>query len=87
MKGAACREYLNVKHIKTKLPYKFWEFRIFSNIKPKGTEMSKPSDRFSESAPIANEKPAGGYIPPTNLKPVPERPAPTADQFGGFKRN
>jgi hypothetical protein len=26
----------------------------------------------------------GGYRPPTNLKPVPERPAPTKDDFGGY---
>jgi hypothetical protein len=59
-----------------------------NRFQPKGTAMSsKPTDKFSQSAPIANSKPAGGYIPPTNLKPVPERPAPTADQFGGFKRN
>jgi hypothetical protein len=48
---------------------------------------SKPTDRFSQTVKIENTKPAGGYIPPTNVKPVPERPAPTADQFGGFKRN
>ena len=48
---------------------------------------SKPTDRFSETVKIENTKPAGGEQTPTNLKPVPERPAPTADQFGGFKRN
>jgi hypothetical protein len=30
---------------------------------------SKPTDRFSESAPIANERPAGGEVRP---KPAPE---------------
>jgi hypothetical protein len=49
--------------------------------------MSKPTDRFSESIKIENQKPAGGYIPPTNLKPVPEKPAPTPADYGGFKRN
>jgi hypothetical protein len=45
-----------------------------------------PSDRFSESAPIANQKPAGGEVKPTNLRPAPERPAPKAEDFGGYKR-
>ena len=48
---------------------------------------TSPTDKFSQTAPIENTKPAGGEIRPTNLRPAPERPAPTADQFGGFKRN
>jgi hypothetical protein len=32
------------------------------------------TDKFSKSAPIENPRPAGGYVPPTNLKPVPGRP-------------
>jgi hypothetical protein len=50
--------------------------------------MSKTTDRFNDSSQkIENTKPAGREISPSNVKPVPERPAPTADQFGGFKRN
>jgi hypothetical protein len=48
---------------------------------------TKPSDRFNEwNQEIANKRPAGGYIPPTNLKPIPERPRPTKDDFGGYER-
>ena len=49
--------------------------------------MTKPTDRFSETAPIENTKPAGGEAKPTNLKPIPNRPAPKPDDFGGYKRN
>jgi hypothetical protein len=45
-----------------------------------------PTDKFSQSAPIANPQPAGGEVKPTNPRPAPERPAPTADNFGGYKR-
>jgi hypothetical protein len=48
---------------------------------------TSPTDKFSQTAPIENTKPAGGEIRPV-LRPVPvERPAPISDQFGGFKRN
>ena len=49
--------------------------------------MSTPTDKFSQMAPIENTKPAGGYVPPSNLKPVPPKPAPTAADYGDFKRN
>jgi hypothetical protein len=45
-----------------------------------------PTDKFSQSAPIANPQPAGGEVKSTNLKPAPERPAPKPDDFGGYKR-
>jgi hypothetical protein len=40
--------------------------------------MSKPTDRFSPSIPIANERPAGGEVRPGNYpKPTaPERQLP-----------
>jgi hypothetical protein len=40
--------------------------------------MSKPTDRFSPSIPIANPKPAGGPVKPGNYpKPAPERQLPS----------
>jgi hypothetical protein len=49
---------------------------------------TKPIDRFNGSDQTTeNTKPAGGEIRPTNLKPIPERAAPKADDFGGYKRN
>jgi hypothetical protein len=33
--------------------------------------MSKPSDRFSESVPIANPRPAGGPVKPATERPLP----------------
>jgi hypothetical protein len=48
---------------------------------------TSPTDKFSQTAPIENTKPAGGEIRPTNLKPATPRPAPKADDFGGYKHN
>jgi hypothetical protein len=47
----------------------------------------KPSDRSMNSVPTENSRPHGGEQTPTNLKSVPERPAPTKDQFDGYGRN
>jgi hypothetical protein len=46
----------------------------------------KPTDRFSENVKIENSRPAGGEIHPTNLQPIPPRPTPTPDDFGGYRR-
>jgi hypothetical protein len=46
--------------------------------------MSKPSDRFSETIKIENQRPAGGEQRPSRLPLVTEKPAPTSDKFGGF---
>jgi hypothetical protein len=48
--------------------------------------MTKPPDRSMDSVPTENKQPHGGEQTPTNLKTVPERSAPTADDFGGFGR-
>jgi hypothetical protein len=45
-----------------------------------------PTDKFSQSAPIANGKPAGGEAKPTNVRPAPARPVPTKDDFNGYER-
>ena len=45
-----------------------------------------PTDKFSQSAPIANPQPAGGEVKRTDTRPAPSRPAPTKDDFGGYER-
>ena len=61
---------------------------IISTKRIKQPMSTKPTDRFNGSdQKTENTRPAGGEIRPTNLKPVPERPAPKADDFGGFKCN
>ena len=47
---------------------------------------NKPTDRTTTAVPTENPRPSGGEQTPTNLVRVPEKPAPTAADFGGFGR-
>jgi hypothetical protein len=48
--------------------------------------MTTPTDKFSQTAPISNGKPAGGEVKPTRQPVILQRPAPTKDDFGGYER-
>ena len=48
--------------------------------------MSKPDDRSTNSVSTENSRPRGGEQTPTNLKTVPDKPASTPEQFGGYGR-
>jgi hypothetical protein len=52
----------------------------------RNTEMSKPDDRSTNSVSTENSRPRGGEQTPTNLKTVPDKPASTPEQFGGYGR-
>ena len=47
--------------------------------------MTTPTDRFGDFE-IENPRPAGGEQSASNLKPISEKPGPTANDFGGCGR-